>query len=1276
MSKRRVFLLTIFLFTFSLVGFFLFLFITESGLSFLQQRLNRWSHGSVVIGQANGRLLSEFSLSNIRYSSDNLDLTLQRLEFSWQPVSLLKGELRLRKVVLADVNLVLKDNPQNKNVKPPASTGEPEVIQLPSQLLFFPLILEDFQLTHFKIHDTDDDELLALDRGQVSLQLDSKRLTLKKFDFQGPDLGLDVHGNIEIWQGWKLELLGKWHLAGYGFHPMEGTFSTGGPLRNPHVEVGLHSPGHIRVSGDLVNLLEKPEWTARLEVKDLDLSKWVKYCPKIEVARADGDLHGDFGSYLGEVRADVDWHTLQGMELVTDIVGSGWGIDFTSLNIKNKEGAARAEGGKISWRKVFSWEGHFWFENFDPRFFSEELQGKLNAELINNGDVTEEGNVIANFDIQRLNGLLRDHPIGAVGKVLLLETEVRSDGLTLSSGELAGVARVEEGMFSWGEEPGWAGEISFENFDPSSLFPSFPGSINGMVRGEGTAGEEGVEGWLDIQNIFGSLRNNVISGGGQIALSKDNFQTEGLLLTSGPSKLAIKGRAGEKMGVEFSLVSPDLTTILPDAKGELDLRGSLQGDLQGPELEVTVVGKDLRYKKDHLDLLRGELRATLKSDGRLRGSFQGDGLTAEGFTAARSVIDLTGQLVDHKIEVASRGDWGKFRFSAFGGIDKIGGDWQGKVSGLHLDLADFGYFTQQESVGLTVGADQLQLEKFCLESGEGLACLQGEVQLAEEPAWSVDVKLSAFPLQLLNNLESSLFQADGGLSGYISAKGNTERFISAKGELRAVDGDLQLSVGAGETEDYRVENISLLFQLNEELLKGDCDISLDDGSQLRLLAEVQNAGYFSSELQAMPLTGTLELKDFDLALLSDYTGYGVEPTGWISNSLRLAGTLGWPEIYGDITIGNGGIYLPYQGITLENIVLSIGAAGDSARISGSATSGPGQLVADGILQYGRDGIEADLKIKGNDFLLVDLPEYTIRVNPRVDMKLTRHRGEIVGSIEVPYAQITPEEMSDSISASEDVIVVDGSREERMKGWPCGLDLDVLLGEQVSVEGYGLAGRVGGQLNLSTTQDYTIIGRGELDLIDGTFSVYGRTLSIERGRMLFTGGPIDNPGVDVRAQVKVGDDEARGQGYTVGVDISGLVQNLEYHLFSDPFMEDTEILSLMIVGHSLAGSTKDEENLLEAAAVALGTKGSGRFVQNLGNLIFLDDLHLEGSSNKENVSLVVGKRLTKDLYIGYDFNMFSQIGQFRVRYDLTKGFSVETRSSAESTGADLLFSFER
>ncbi len=472
------------------------------------------------------------------------------------------------------------------------------------------------------------------------------------------------------------------------------------------------------------------------------------------------------------------------------------------------------------------------------------------------------------------------------------------------------------------------------------------------------------------------------------------------------------------------------------------------------------------------------------------------------------------------------------------------------------------------------------------------------------------------------------------------------------------------------------DNSVLTVELADSLLHGNLDLRMRNGSQLVLTADVEGAGNFAVPIGSLPVKGNLQLKKFNLAMLSVFTGYGVEPTGLVDNSLTLAGTVGQPMIYGEINIQDGGVDLPYQGITLANIVLSVEAKGNAAQITAKATSGPGQLKAVGTLQYGTKGIEGELTIQGKNFLLINLPEYALRVNPDVLLTFNNKKGEIKGTVDVPYGLITPEEMKDSISASEDVVLIHGTREERLNGWPFDMNINVRLGDDVRVDGYGLKGRLKGDLRVNTTPDNSLSSRGELDLVEGTFSIYGRTLSIARGRMLFTGGPIDNPGIDVRAQVKVSDEEARGRGYTVGMDISGLVQDLQYHLFSDPYMADTEILSLMIVGHSLADSTQTEGNILEAAAVTLGLKGSSKFVKGIGSFLQLDDLHLEGSSTKENVSLVVGKRVTKDLYIGYDLNMFNRLGQFRVRYDLTRGFSVETRSSSESTGADLLYTFER
>lgn len=1243
---------------------FVFIFTTESGLLLLQKGINRFAAGKVFIGQAEGRLSGNWSLTNLRLASNSADIGVDRLEYSWRPGSLLRAELNIVKVAVTGVDIVLKDDP--------ADESDNVVVQLPPVLLPVTVLLDSLVVNKLTIRDSDGTELFIVDRLLAGLEGSADRLTVKTFELNGPDIGLTLRGNIEVGSNWFLDLLGKWRVGGFGIHPMVGTFSATGPLSDPHLELGIQSPGDIRVEADLVNLLQQAEWTAQLEANNVDLSAFIKHCPKIELATVKADFTGNFNKYRGKVEAEGSWDTLDGMHLVSDLTGDFLGIDFQSLRIDSTESSAEVAGGKISWADIFSWEGRFLFKGFDPSVISEELQGRLNAKLVSKGNVTEHG-VVASFEIAALDGVLRDHQVAASGNVFLTETDVHTDGLTLRSGDVAGLAFIESGFFSWADEPHWSAEIRLDQFDPSWLYEEFPGSVNGRVKTEGKLADDRLEASLNIDNISGTLRGNVLSGGGEITLAGDILQTTGLALRIGPSELAVNGRAGESLALDFLLSSPDIGTILPDSKGSLLLRGSLQGSRNELQLDAELQGTGLRYRENSLDRLHGEIKAILTGDGRLTGSFVGEGMSLDGFFIDKGRIELDGTLARHQIVVEGSAAKGKLAFRAGGSYRQA---WQGELSHLEWAAGEYGVWRQEEKAAMTAGRDGVLLKKFCLKNGESEVCLDGDVQLEKEGEWTVQGRLSSVPLNWLERLKLVPVPVNGEVHADIAAKGNSHRVISAKAEFRVPAADISMQVEESELASFHFDDSVLALALTDGVLQANLNIRMRNNSQLVLAAEVEGAGDFSVPIPSLPLRGNLELKEFDLDMLSVFTGYGVEPTGKINNALTLAGTVGQPKIYGEITLRDGGINLPYQGITLENIVLSVAAEEDAALVTARATSGPGQVTTVGTLLYGDQGLEGALTIKGSNFLLVNLPEYAFRVNPEVLLTFSNDKAEIKGTIDVPYGLIAPHEMSDSISASEDVILVSGTREERLNGSPFTLDINVRLGDDVRIDGYGLTGRLDGDLQVYTTPDDSLAGRGDLDLIAGNFVLYGRTLKIMRGRMLFSGGPIDNPGVDVRAQMKVSDEEARGKGYTVGVDISGLAQDLQYRLFSDPFMEDAEILSLMIVGHSFASSTPTEGSLLEAAAVTLGVKGSLDFVQGIGNLLMLDDLHLEGSSSKENVSLVIGKKVTRNLYIGYDLNVFNQLGQFRVRYDLTHGFSVETKSSSEATGADLLYTFER
>ncbi|MGB3223139.1 MAG: translocation/assembly module TamB domain-containing protein [Desulforhopalus sp.] len=1248
--------------------FITFLFTTETGLGLIQQSINQFGEKTVSIGEVNGRLFGKGSFKNIHLTGTDADIRVEQIGYSWKPGSLFKGDINIPELHVNGVEIILKNGQKSTPIADAADSH----LLLPDDLFPFSVLVKSLLINKLKIRDSDNTELFVADTITAGFEGNPDRLTVGNLSLQGPDVGLELQGNIEVSENWSLDLLGNWQFAGFGFHPMAGTFSTKGPLNDPHLELSVHSPSSIIIKADLLNLLSNPEWRATLEAENVDLATLIEDCPHIDLAMVSADLAGDLESYRGNIQAKGSWEELDEMDLVSDLSGDFLGINFQTLRIDRKGSSAQVEGGEIAWRDIFSWKGRFLFKNVNPAIFYEDLQGQLTAELVSEGEVKENG-VVASFDILSMDGVLRDHNVSVAGAVFLTETDVTTDGLTFRSGEVTGLAHIETGLFSWAEHSSWSGKIHLENFDPSWLYPEFPGSVNGEFETEGKYVDDRLTGFLNIQKISGTLRGHDLSGGGKISLVDDTFNTTGLVLKSGLTELVVNGQAGESLGLEFSLTSPDIGSILPEGNGSITVKGKLKGSSDEPRLEAELKATSLNYRENSLGSVRAKINGTLAGDGQLNGTLVGEKITLAGYAMDKGSIKLEGTLVEHQIEVDGAGSFGKITFRADGGYIN---NWNGEVSRFQWRSKDYGVWAQEEKTAVTAGKDGVLLKRFCLSDKESVVCVEGEVQLGEELLWAVNGNLTSMPLNWVNRLDLISLPISGLVSADIAVKGDSHRVLSIEAESRVSTADVLIDVDDTQRVPLYFDDSVLTLELNNGLLQGNINVLMRDGSQLILNAEIEGAGEFSTSMLSLPLQGNLELKKFNLSSLSAFTGYGVEPTGWVSNYFTFAGTVGQPQIFGELKVRDGGIYLPYQGITLENIDISLDAGEDVAHITGTATSGPGKITAAGTIQYGKKGVEGKLDIQGEEFLAVNLPEYVFKVNPDIQLFFNNDRGEIKGTVDIPYGLITPEEMTDSISASEDVIFVNEKDEGQRNGWPFRMDIGVRLGDDVRIDGYGLEGKLVGKLRINTTADESLAGRGELDLVDGTFSIYSRSLNIERGRILFTGGPIDNPGVDVRAQMKVSDEEARGAGYTVGVDISGLVQDLEYHLFSDPYMADAEILSQMIVGHSLADSTQTEGNMLEAAAVMLGVKGSSGFVEGIGSFLRLDDLHLEGSSSKENVSLVLGKRVTKDLYIGYDLNMFSQLGQFRVRYDLTRGFSVETTNSSESTGADLLYTFER
>jgi translocation and assembly module TamB len=233
----------------------------------------------------------------------------------------------------------------------------------------------------------------------------------------------------------------------------------------------------------------------------------------------------------------------------------------------------------------------------------------------------------------------------------------------------------------------------------------------------------------------------------------------------------------------------------------------------------------------------------------------------------------------------------------------------------------------------------------------------------------------------------------------------------------------------------------------------------------------------------------------------------------------------------------------------------------------------------------------------------------------------------------------------------------------------------VLGDDVRVDAYGLTGRLGGSLMVNQRPDELPFGTGELVIREGRYEAFTRELDIERGRLLFAGQTVSNPGLDIRAQRKIIDSRT-GREIVAGINVRGTLLRPQISFYSDPPMSQSQIASMIIVGRTLddiQDSTAGELAASDARA-ALTAQGGALLAGQLGRYVGIDDVAVEQGANNAT-SLVFGKFLSPRLYVSYGVSLTEAINTLKLRYTIGDRWVIRVESGARQS-ADIEYTIER
>ena len=587
------------------------------------------------------------------------------------------------------------------------------------------------------------------------------------------------------------------------------------------------------------------------------------------------------------------------------------------------------------------------------------------------------------------------------------------------------------------------------------------------------------------------------------------------------------------------------------------------------------------------------------------------------------------------------------------------------IPDLNLKLNQLNISAQSESPEkVTYRADAL--------TTEGKLSASGSTLLNKARGWPSEIRFEGERLDVSRLIERWLppqTTVEGLLDASAELNFQAPDNLLGKIELASPLGVLGYPLLEGEKERWEYRDAKLDIVLNGRGIEASSEIRVGNDNSLSAQLNLPGAKLLALDSVSQSLQARARLDFQEMELIEALLPEVEQMQGRLTLDFDAGGTLAQPELSGRAEILEAALLVPRLGLSIDRIKMT-GASDNDGQFNFdvAASSGEGNLSIQGTSRLNAsEGWPTTISIKGDNFEISRIPEAAVTASPDLKVKLQHRSINIEGDLLIPYAKLQPKDITTAAQVSNDTVIVGGIEAPEPK-WTVTTRVRLILGDRVNFFGFGFEGQLGGRLLIEEVPGQLARGTGNINILEGRYRAYGQRLDIENGRLLFTGGPLTNPGLDLRAERKT-------NNVTAGIKVKGRLQQPELELFSNPAMGQTDMLSYLLLGRPLESASGEEGEMMAKAALALGLAGGDRLARSIGDQFGLDEMRVETSDGGDQASLVVGRYLSPRLYVSYGVGIVESLNSLKLRYQISDSWQAEA-VSGENQGADFLYSIER
>lgn len=566
----------------------------------------------------------------------------------------------------------------------------------------------------------------------------------------------------------------------------------------------------------------------------------------------------------------------------------------------------------------------------------------------------------------------------------------------------------------------------------------------------------------------------------------------------------------------------------------------------------------------------------------------------------------------------------------------------------------------------------------------------------------------------IQNMDLKQFYALTG--GNVPLSGTGDATIDLLGTSGQPILDMKLTLNKLEIKERKIDQIlgTLHYSHDTISIKGQMDVA-----DQRMFEGDFKASYHLSleETPGKPLPNAwlsshLKLNQFDLSMLRPFIPYeNIDYVGFLDSELKAEGTLDNFNVNGPLSLKDGILKIPDYGVNYERMHMKLDFQHDTIYIRDfKADAGAGSLQVTGTssqqLQNGYQPKNLSLKIIGKQFKIVDSDRMQATINTNIDVKKENDNAVFSGNMDVIRSEANfdafMEEYNKTKDSADPPMLIKAMEENNVlvSGFikkdsvMVKQDANLLLYKNLKgsfninvpgnmwVRGKDIGIEVKGDLQ-ATKEGPHLVLFGNLEVKRGFYRMYGKRFDFKSGKITLTGEDEINPVLDFEVAYVFRDLEQKSR--SLNLKISGRLKEpiLAFDI-DGKTLEEQDAISYLIFGSSVNELTQSQQssmnyNVTGAATNLALNQMSSLFKDLIQSSLKLDVVEIAGDNNWSMGTVNVGKYLSKNLYVSYQYN-FALDKQSKIidpmkismEYQFLSFMSLVATNQDPNSGFDLIF----